>query len=63
MWVYVYIIEKGIDVLRSQNIILVELSRAFHLDFKVSVPGVGIYRWSQSILRNGGIHLTPPKIV
>ena len=31
-----------INVLRSQNIILVELSPVFHLDFKASVLRVGI---------------------
>jgi hypothetical protein len=49
--------ELRINVLRSQNIIPVELSRAFHLDFKVSVPGVGNYRWSQSSLRQLGVRV------
>ena len=35
--------EKGIHVLRSQNIILVELSRLGYLDFKVSFSGAYIH--------------------
>ena len=38
--------ELRIDVLRSQNIIPVELSPVFPLDFKVSLLGVNIYRWN-----------------
>ena len=41
--------EKGINVLRSQNIILVELSRMFPLDFKERVSVVVIYIWNQAI--------------
>jgi len=44
------ITNKDIHVLRSQNIIPVGLSQAFHLDFKVSVPGVDIYRWWESMV-------------
>ena len=44
-------IELRIDVLRSQNIIPVELSPVFPLDFKVSLLGVNIYRWNRLILR------------
>ena len=40
--------EKGINVLRSQNIILVELSRKFPLDFKERVSVVVIYSWDQA---------------
>ena len=36
--------ELRIHVLRSQNIIPVELSPESHLDFKVSVAGMGICR-------------------
>ena len=43
--------ELRIDVLRSQNIIPVELSPVFPLDFKVSLLGVNIYRWNRLILR------------
>ena len=42
---------KEIDVLRSQNIIPVELSEVFHLDFKVSVCRVYIDRWQKAILQ------------
>jgi hypothetical protein len=41
--------------LRSQNIIPVELSPGFHLDFKVRAPGGGFDRLFQAILREGSV--------
>jgi hypothetical protein len=41
--------ELRINVLRSQNIIPVELSAAFDLDFKVNVKGENLYRLMQPV--------------
>ena len=35
----------------AKNIIPVELSLTFHLGFNVSVSGIDVYRWCESVLR------------